>query len=126
MNISLPLPQDKKLTVICRVEPGCLGPEGGNYIEGFCAFAQQEFASINSDFVHWEIVPRYDKSLPEMQYNISNKKLSHNKAAKYLEIFKKNIDAFEAHLNEKLVYLIDQYRGHQSNEGKVCDLLVNI
>jgi len=112
MKNNLPLPQDKKLTVLFRVEPGCLGPDGKEYIEEFCSFAQKEVESIDSDFVHWDIVPRHDKSLPEMQYKVGGKRLTHDKAEKYLEIFKKNLDEFEGHLHEKLSLLIGQYLGH--------------
>lgn len=111
MKNRLPLPQDKKLTVVVRVEPGCLGPEGQSHIEEFCRFAQIEVEPIDSDFVHWDIVPRHDKSLPEMQYKAMNKKLTHDKAAKYLQMFDKNLDEFEGHLHEKLSMLIDQHLG---------------
>jgi len=112
MKINLPLSQDQKLTVVFRVESGCLGPKGQDHVEEFCIFVQKEVESIDSDFVHWEIVPRHDKFLPEMQYKVNNKKLTHDKAAKYLEMFKKNLDAFEEHLHEKLALLIDQHLGN--------------
>jgi len=112
MKIKLPLPQEKKLTVVCRIEAGCLGPEGADHIEEFCNFAQTEVEPIDSDFVHWELIPRHDKSLAEMQYKINNKKLNHDKAAKYLAMFNKNLDEFEDHLHEKLSHLIDQYLEH--------------
>ena len=69
------LPDSKKLTVVYRVEPGCLGPTGRDNIEAFCDYANKELAPTDSGFVNWEIMPRYDKSLPEMQYLIANKKL---------------------------------------------------
>lgn len=112
MKINLPLPQEQKLTVVCRVEPGCLGPEGKNHISEFCSMAQKQVESIDSDFVHWVLVPRSDKSLAEMQYQINNKNLTHDKAARYLEKFKKNLDEFEEHLHVKLAHLIDEYLGH--------------
>lgn len=112
MKNNLPLPQDKKLTVVCRIEAGCLGPEGNSHVKDFCSFAQKEVEPIDSDFVHWEITPRHDKSQPEMLYKVNNKKLNHDKAAKYLEIFNKDLDAFEMHLHDKLADLIDQYLGH--------------
>ncbi|MCE0557566.1 hypothetical protein [Motilimonas sp. E26] len=105
------LPDEKKLTVLCRVEPGCLGPDGKNYIEEFCRFAEQEFTEIDRDFVHWLIVPRYDKSLPETQYQLAAKNLTYQQACKYLALFGKELDEFESHLNEKLAELIDQHLG---------------
>jgi hypothetical protein len=109
MKTKLPLPLDQKLHVLCRVEPGCLGPKGVDHIEEFCAFAEKELESIDSDFVHWEIVPRHNKKEAEMQYKVNNKNLSHDKAANYLELFKKDLDEFEEHLHEKLSYLVDHY-----------------
>ena len=109
MKSKLPLPQDKKLTVIFRVEPGCLGPTGSTLVDGFCSFAQKEVAMVDSDFVHWEILPRHDKALPEMQYRVCNKKLTHDKADQYLKLFQRSLDLFEEHLHEKIVLLIQQY-----------------
>jgi hypothetical protein len=98
---------------LCRLEPGCLGPEGVEHIEAFCALAEKEVATIDSDFVHWEMVPRYNKKEAEMQYRIDNKNLSHDKAARYLELFAKDLDEFEQHLHEKLSYLIEHYRDNR-------------
>ena len=112
MKNNLPLPQDKKLTVLFRLESGCLGPKGDDHIDDFCQLVQKEFVSFHSDYVHWDIVPRHDKSLPEMQYKINNKKLSHDKAAKFLDVFGKSLDEFEEQLHKKLALLIDQYLGH--------------
>lgn len=112
MKINLPLPQEKKLTIVFRVEPGCLGPKGMDHINKFCGLAQKKFESIDSDFIHWEIIPRHDKSLPEMQYKINNKKLSSDKAEKYLTLFDKSLHEFEDHLNTKLSLIIDQYMGY--------------
>ena len=111
MNTHTPLAKDKKLTVVFRVESGCLGPEGDDHIEEFCDFAQKEIESIESDIVQWEIIPRRDKSHPEMEYKISSKKLSHEKAIKYLDAFQKNLDEFETNLHEELTRLIEQYFG---------------
>lgn len=109
MKNNLPLPQDKKLTVVVRVEPGCLGPDGNVLVEEFCSAAHLEFEPIDSDFINWEVVPRFDKSLPEIQYKTINKILTYDQAAKYLELFNKNLNNFEEHANDKLAVLIDQY-----------------
>lgn len=109
MKEHLPLPQEKKLTVLYRLEPGCLGPDGVQHIESFCRFAQLQFESFDTDFIHWSLVPRYDKSLVEMQYLVGNKNLSHDKVEKYLAIFDKRLVEFEEHLHDKLAQLIDNY-----------------
>ena len=112
MKYALPLPKEKKLTVVVRVEPGCLGPRGIDHIEAFCNFAQIQVAPLDAGFVHWQIIPRHDKSLPEMEYATINKKLTHNKADKYLGMFDKSLDTFEDHIHHKLTELIDQFMGH--------------
>ena len=111
MSISLPLPSEKKLTIVYRVEPGCLGPKGASHVEDFCFFTQKEFERLDSDYIRWEIEPRNDKSLPELQYKINNKKLTHDKAARYLELFDKNLDEFESHLHNSFALQIEQYLG---------------
>ena len=110
--MKLPLPKEKKMTVVCRIEPGCLGPEGIDLVEEFCTFAQREIETIDSDFIHWELVPRLNKEYEEMQYQVNGKNLSHEKAAKYLQIFDVKIDEFEDRLHDKLSELIDQHLGH--------------
>jgi len=91
MKIELPLTQEKKLTVIFRIEPGCLGPKGEEHVDKFCEFAQKKIDSVDADYVSWIIQSRHDKSLPEMEYKINNKKLNHEQAEKYLNLFKKEL-----------------------------------
>ena len=112
MKITTPLPQDKKLTLVLRLEPGCLGPDGEKNIAPFCDFAQKEFASIDAHFAHWEIVPRQDKSLPEVEYKINNRHLARDKATKYLAAFNRSLDEFEEQLHNKIALLINQFLGH--------------
>jgi len=109
MKHNLPLPEEMKLQVLYRVEPGCIGPNGIYEIESFCNFAQQQVSNLDSDYVHWHITPRFDKSLPEVQYSVNHRALSHDKADKYLQVFNKSLDSFEAHLGEKLAELVDKY-----------------
>ncbi len=109
MNNALPLSEDKKLSVVYRVEPGCLGPQGKDYIAEFCSFAKKELLSFNSDFVVWQIVPRNDKSLPEMQFSLAGKMISPPQAERYLTIFDQSLDELECKLGDKLDTLIEQY-----------------
>ncbi len=111
MKDNLPLPHDKKLTVLFRVEAGLLGPKGEEHVETFSKFAEKELISLDSDYIHWEIVPRHDKSNPEMEYMINGRKLSHDKAAKYLEVFEQELDGFELHLTRNLTRLIGEFMG---------------
>lgn len=116
MTKVLPLSDKKKLRVIFRIEPGCLGPDGENLINDFCQFAQPRIDLQNtskrvnwSDLITCELAPRSDKSLPEVQYTIDTRALSHDKAARYFALFSKQLDEFEHDLNEKLSDLIDVY-----------------
>ncbi|MFB9887308.1 hypothetical protein [Balneatrix alpica] len=109
MKDSLPLPESKKLTVTYRVEPGSLGPLGKNLIDEFCAFAQNNVESLDADYIIWSIIPRNDKTLPEIQYNLLGKRISHEQADQYLSIFGKSLDEFEDHLDDRLTNLIDEF-----------------
>ena len=40
--------QNKKLTLVIRLESGCLGPKGADLIDDFCSVAQKEFDSLDS------------------------------------------------------------------------------
>jgi len=107
--VSLPL--YKKLNVLFRVEPGCLGPDGIDHVEGFCKFAKKTVSNLDSDYIRWVITPRYDKSLPEMEYKVRNKSLSQERATQYLDTLGKDLDEFEENLQEKLAELIDEFLG---------------
>ena len=110
VNSSLPLQDNKKLSVTYRVEAGCLGPDGVNHIAEFCKFAQLALQTLDSDFVLWNIVHRNDKTLPETQYKVDGKIMNHYQAEKYLAVFGKSLDEFEGHLSEELTTLIHQFR----------------
>jgi len=109
MKDSLPLPEDIKLSVVYRIEAGCLGPEGVSHISSFCAFAQKELRALNSSYVNWNIEPRSNKALPEMQYSAIGKGMSHSQADKYLAIFDKSLDEFEIDLGQQMAGLIDRF-----------------
>lgn len=96
-------------TVICRIEPGCLGPEGHSHIDGFCTFLKNNFAFKEENIAQWEFLPRESISAPEIQYKIVNKNLSHSMAARYLTAINKNIDNFEDELNNRLIALVEEY-----------------
>jgi len=107
--MNVPLEQNKKLTVIYRLEPGCLGPQGPDHINDFCSFAQEKVQSVHSDMIIWKILPRNDKSLPEIEYKLNNKKLSREKAGRFLIIFDREIEVFEESFHEKIAELIETY-----------------
>lgn len=105
------LTDDKKLTVIFRVEPGCLGPEGLSHVDKFCVQALLQLQHIHSGILKWQVVPRHDKSLAEMDFAINGKVLNRDQAKRYLGHLKQDIDAFEMSVFDRIPELIDQYFG---------------
>ena len=111
MNIKLPA--EKKLIVECRIESGCLGPVGDDYVDGFCDFAQIELAPFLGHLVNWQVVPRRDKSLSETQYKMANKNVTPEQAKKYFKLLGEDIDVFESLLEDQLILLIEHYMSKQ-------------
>lgn len=109
MTVVSQLPEDKKLHVLFRVEPGCMGPAGIDYIQDYCKYAQKKVENLHSEFVKWEIVARMNKKLPEMQFHAMGKKLNHKQAEKYLAVFGQNLEEFEEHLHDMLALLVDEF-----------------
>ncbi|NRD73851.1 hypothetical protein HQQ94_11495 [Shewanella sp. VB17] len=113
--MSTKLPQEKKLTVTCRVEPGCLGPDGIEHIESFCRFSHQELKKVDAEFIKWLPLPRYDKSLSEMEYSVASKLLTREKASQYLAHFECELDEFEEHFHDKLSTLINDFLANRKH-----------
>jgi len=105
--------ETRKLAVTYRVEAGCLGPDGLNYIADFCLFAQAELQMPDYDYIAWRIIHRADKTLPEIEYNLVGKAINTEKVEKYLSVFGKTLDDFESHISDKLEDLIGQFMSHQ-------------
>ena len=95
---------DKKIRLMYRIEPGCLGPKGA---EDFCRFANKHIKSpFYGQFV---FLPRYDKTIDERQYSVNSRNLSLAQARAYLKHFEINIEEFEEQLDELLTKAIDLY-----------------
>lgn len=109
MHKQLNLDKSKKLNILCRIEPGCLGPDGMAHIENFCRFANQALKQFKHNYLIWIPLPRYDKSLPEMQYSINDRQLDRDKVSQYLAHFGYELDSFEEMFHEHLSELIDQF-----------------
>ena len=109
MTGQMMLPSNKKLTVYYKMEPGCLGPDGASFIEDYCTFAQSQIAELDQYFINWVIEPRFDKTLPEIQYKINGKELAPSMVEKYLAVFDRELNAFEDHYNELLMGYIDTF-----------------
>ncbi|MGI0119544.1 hypothetical protein [Zooshikella sp. RANM57] len=115
MTTQLPLPDEKKIVILIRVEPGCLGPEGKNHVEPFCIYMQRHVASVHSDFAIWKIRPRHDKQLPELEYFLLNKKLTAARVEKYLHVFNLDLPHFEDEIHELLDQQIEQFHTSSTN-----------
>ena len=105
------IPENKKMLVLFRVEPGALGPDGREYIEEFCDFAQLQLQACAKPYIIWSIIPRFDKQLVEIEFQFAGKKLPANKANQYLNVFGDNLADFEDQLENHLEAIINQYFG---------------
>ncbi|WP_409426075.1 hypothetical protein [Pseudoalteromonas sp. RW-H-Ap-1] len=101
------LSDDKKIRLMYRVEPGCLGPDGVDHIEDFCRFANKHIKSPY--YAQLLFLPRYDKQKDERQYSVKNRNLSQVQAKAYLNHFDIDIEEFEEQLDELLTKAIDLY-----------------
>jgi len=101
------LPKEKKLHVLFRLEPGCLGPKGIDLIEGFCEFANSKISEL--PYATYMFVPRFDKTLPEWEYKINTRNLSNEKATSYLAVFNQEKSRFEESLEEQVTEYIEVY-----------------
>jgi len=99
--------KEKKLNVLFRLEPGCLGPKGIDLIEGFCDFANSKISEL--PFATYQFVPRFDKNLPEWEYKINTRNLSNVKVESYLAIFSQVKSQFEESLEEQVTEYIEIY-----------------
>lgn len=111
MNATTRIAPKQLITLIFRVEPGTLGPQGVDHVVGFCEFAQAQYVPENVSFMRWQIIPRLDKSQPELEYVIGDKKLSAAQALKYLKLFEQDLEEVEDHLIHYVSQQVNQYFG---------------
>lgn len=109
MTAKKKISSDKQLTIMARVEPGSLGPDGIHYVEGFCRYANKNMTTSAEGYSRWQIIPRYDKTLPEMEYFVAHKKLNNFQVEKYLAFFDNDTETFEEEFYCKLTTLIETY-----------------
>lgn len=98
-----------KLTLLFRVEPGCLGPDGKQHIEPFCTLAMQVFARLEPDRVTWQIVPRFDKHLEELEFHLVTRRLSEEQASQYLASTGCELSVLRERIDETLSMLVTRY-----------------
>ena len=109
MNSELNIPKEKKLTILYRIEPGCLGPDGKLEIDEFCLFASTKITDMKLMFVNCTIEPRNDKTLPELQFYLLGKHISYDQAKLYMHKFERDIDVFFEDLDDRLANYIDEF-----------------
>ncbi len=109
MNKANTIQQEEQILVICRIESGCLGPQGREHVVAFCDFIKDKFATPDLHFIQWEVVPREGLKFPELEYRLHGKRLLHDHAEKYLSLFNTEIKDFEDYIDDKIIAQIEQY-----------------
>lgn len=109
MNQANTLQQKQQLLVICRIESGCLGPQGHEHVVAFCDFIKDKFTKPDLHFIQWEVAPREGLDFPELEYRLQGKRLLHDHAKKYLSLFNTKIEDFEDYIDDKIIAQIEQY-----------------
>ena len=112
------LPTSRKLQVLFRVEPGCMGPAGIDHIDEFCQYANEHIVTLNQHYVAWTIVARMNKKLPETEYRVANKLLTESQVDKYLAVFGSSLDDFEEQTNERLAEMVDEFWTADPSRGE--------
>ena len=103
--------QESKLSVLIRVEPGSLGPDGLEQVEKFCLLCQRIFNDNGNLF--WQVEPRYDKSLPEISYFVNGMMLNDDKARRLFSAHALDCDEIEEQAMDEISKLIDRFLGHE-------------
>ncbi len=100
---------EHQLTLVFRVEAGCLGPDGADHITAFCQYAHKELLALDTEYLHREILPRQGQHQPELQYLINRKSLTRDKAGRYLKLFDTTVEDVESHIHKNILLMIEQY-----------------
>ncbi len=99
-----------KLSIVYRIEPGCLGPRGIDLIASFCEYLQAQDHLYNSDYYTWTLIPRLDKSIAELQYYLADKRITQAQAEQYLKLFHVDLKAIESNFDNLLELTIREYQ----------------
>ncbi|EOD56367.1 hypothetical protein [Aeromonas molluscorum] len=99
----------KRLTIQIRLEPGCLGPDGKAHIDTFCAAATRIFAAIEPERLHWVLLPRHDKQLPEQEFFIDDRKLSEEQATQLIARMGLVLATLQERSDAMLALLVERY-----------------
>ncbi|MDE3272022.1 hypothetical protein [Pseudoalteromonas sp. G4] len=96
-----------KLVIRFRLEPGCLGPTGTDYVEDFCRLIN--LVEFSYPFVELNVIPRYDKTLPEWEFLLSDKLISESQADRVLELHNFTIESMEEAVDEFITLKVEQF-----------------
>lgn len=102
-------PAAAELILLYRVEPGCLGPDGLNHVEAFCRFSNAQRRPSDWPALRWHFTPRYDKSLPEIEFRWHEKPLRTAQVEQILSRLQTNLERVEAEMGEKTAELIELF-----------------
>lgn len=104
-----------KLAIRFRLEPGCLGPTGADYIDDFCRLINQ--VEFTYPFVTLEVVPRNDKTLPEWEYLLNGKLISEDQAERVLSVNDFNLDGMEEKVEEFITLKVEKFMKSVKSSG---------
>lgn len=96
-----------KLAICFRLELGCLGPTGTDYIEDFCRLINR--VDFTYPFVTLDVVPRYDKTLPEWEFLLNGKLISEEQAERVLSVNDFTVDSMEEQVEQFLTLKVEQF-----------------
>ena len=102
-------PHPARLTLLMRIEPGCLGPDGKLHIATFCAAATRLFAASAPQGLCWQLIPRHDKRLPELSFLLQDQTLTAPQAERYLQRLGLALAPLREQADERLPELVDRY-----------------
>jgi hypothetical protein len=105
--------QELSLELVVRVEPGSLGPDGLDHVEAFCIVAEKVFAKVEFATLSFKVVPRYDKTQPELELFMNNKSLPEQRATLVLDKLNVTFEQIEEEVMERISTLIDRFLGHK-------------
>ncbi|MFC3034765.1 hypothetical protein ACFOEE_19855 [Pseudoalteromonas fenneropenaei] len=95
------------LTIQLRLEPGCMGPNGKQYIEAFCT--QQNQQAWQNSFAVLHVIPRYDKTLPEWEYFLKSKRLNDSQVEAVLTVFNQERQGLEETIEHQIADAVDAF-----------------
>ena len=90
-----------------RLEPGCLGPTGLDYIEDFCTLVNKVQFSL--PFAKLTVIPRYDKTLPEWEFLLNSKLISEQQAGRFLSVHEYTVMDIEVETEQFITVKVEQF-----------------